>query len=259
MATVEKHRAGDFCWVELATSDDKAAGLFYSAVFGWERDELPAGQGTYTMWKVGGRELGAMYRLTAEIRQRGIPPHWLTYIAVENAEATLARAVQLGGKRITGPHEVPGAGKSAVLLDPAGAMFAIWEAKGHIGSRVVDEDGVRTWSELATGDAASAAAFYTGLFGWSTKVDRTGPIEYTEWLNGGRPVGGMFQMTNEYESVPAHWMPYFRVSNCDHTAALVQEAGGAVRVAPADIPSVGRFAMLADPQGAAFSVIEPAL
>jgi predicted enzyme related to lactoylglutathione lyase len=260
MARIEKHNPGDFCWLELATTDAAAAKAFYGAVFGWSPADIPMGDaGVYTMWKLEDLELGAMYQLSGEQAKQGIPPHWMIYVAVTSTDDAIAKAVQAGGKVLMGPHDVPGAGRMAVLLDPAGAVFAVWEARGHIGSRIGDTDGVMTWSELATSDAAKAKEFYKLVFGWGSKAGDAAGMEYTEWINAGRPVGGLFQMPGEWRGIPPHWMPYFRVAGCDQTAAKVRENGGQVKVPPTDIPNVGRFAVLGDPQGAVFSIIQMAV
>ncbi len=257
MPEIEKHQAGDFCWVELGTSNAADAKRFYGSLFGWAAMDLSMGEmGTYTMLMRQELPLGAMYQLMEAQLQQGIPPHWMLYVAVDSVDDSVARVAELGGKVLMGAHEVPGAGRMAVLVDPAGAVFAIWEAKGHIGSRIMGEDGVLTWSELATTDASSATDFYTKFFGWGTKVSQMGPMTYTEWVNSGRSVGGMFAMTDEWKGIPPHWMPYFRVSDSDSVAAQVPQLGGTVKVPPTDIPHVGRFAVLSDPQGAVFSIIQ---
>lgn len=257
MATVEKHAPGEFCWVELGTSSASGARAFYPELFGWELDDMEMpGNGVYTMFKLGGRELGAMWELTEAMRAHGVPPHWLLYVATASVDETLRKAAELGGQPLMGPHDVGGAGRMAVLRDPQGAAFAVWEARGHIGSRIENELGVMTWPELATSDAAGARAFYTGLFGWSAKATPMGPIEYTEWSLDGKPNGGMFPMTAEFGGIPPHWMPYFRVADCDRIAARVKELAGEVKVPPTPIPNIGRFSVLADPQGAVFSIVE---
>ena len=192
MPEIDKHQTGDFCWVELGTSDAADAKRFYGSLFGWTPMDLPMGEaGTYTMLMRRDLPLGAMYQLADAQKQQGIPPHWLLYVAVASVDESIARLTELGGKVAMGPHDIPGAGRMAVLLDPPGAVFAIWEAKGHIGSRVTGEDGVLTWSELATTDAPAATEFYTGLFGWETKVSQMGPVRLYR-MDQLRPSGGRY-------------------------------------------------------------------
>jgi len=256
MAAIEKHAPGEFCWPELGTTDTAGAKVFYGQLFGWTPEDLPIGEGmTYTMLKLEGREAGALYELNPDQRQQGIPPHWMTYVAVESADQTAARARELGANVLTEPFDVFDAGRMSVMLDPQGATFAVWQAKHHIGLRINGVPGALTWSELATTDAGKARQFYTGLFGWGTKIGDAGGIEYTEWLNQGQPVGGMLQMTEEWKGAPPHWMPYFLVADCDASAARASQLGGQVIVPPTNIPHAGRFAMVQDPQGAMFSII----
>ncbi len=256
MPAIEKHSPGDFCWAELATTNLEAAKKFYGPLFGWTWNDMPMPTGVYSMVQLEGLDLGAMYQLTEMHTSRGIPPHWLAYVAVADTDDAIEKAKQMGGKLFAGPHEVPGAGRMGLLVDPQGAMFAVWQAKGHIGTRIGGAFGAPTWWELATSNTAQATGFYTSLFGWSAKVSSMGPMQYTEWSNAGRSVGGMIETCGEWKDVAPHWMAYFRVRDCDASFAQATELGGTVRVPPTDIPKVGRFAMLADPQGAVFSVIQ---
>ena len=253
MPAIEHHPPGAFCWTELGTTDPDAAKTFYSAIFGWTPEDLPMPSGAFTMLRLGGRELGALYRLPNAQLEMGVPPHWLNYVAVPDVAATIDRVRSLGGTLLMGPHEVPGAGSMAVFRDPQGAVFAVWQAQGQIGARVQNEDGAVCWTELATTDAGAARSFYTALFGWTTTYDDKG--RYTEWKNGDSAIGGMIEMTEEWGGAPPYWMPYFLVADCDATAAQAKQAGGSALVEPKEIPGVGRFAVLADPQGAVFSVI----
>jgi uncharacterized protein len=254
MAIIEEHVPGGFCWVELATTDAASARSFYGRLFGWTAQ--PLGEGVnYHMFQLGDREAGALYLLTADQRKEGVGPHWMVYIAVESVDRALVKTRQLRGKTLAGPHDVGEAGRMAFIQDPQGARLGLWQARSHIGMRVGGVPGSLDWCELATPDAPGAIDFYTGLFGWTTKVEPFGEMPYTEWLNQGVPIGGLLQMTAEWGSVAPHWMPYFRVEDCDATATLASRAGGQIKVAPTDIPDVGRFAVLEDPQGAVLSVI----
>jgi predicted enzyme related to lactoylglutathione lyase len=147
------------------------------------------------------------------------------------------------------------AGKMAVIQDPTGAVLSAWEPRAHSGAGLVNQHGTLIWNELATRDADTAAQFYMKLFDWDSQTQDmpTGP--YTSFLNGDRMAAGMLKMTEEWGDMPPHWMVYFGADDCDAVAAKAKELGGEVLVPPRDIPSVGRFAVLQDPQGAAFSII----
>jgi predicted enzyme related to lactoylglutathione lyase len=251
------HAPGVFCWPELGTTDQKAGAAFYQGLFGWDVNEQPIGPTeTYTMFMLRGLEVAAAYTLRPEERQEGAPPHWNAYVSVKSADDTAKRAQELGGKVLAPPFDVMDAGRMAVLQDPTGAVFSVWQAGRHIGAKILREPGALGWTELTTRDTAAAGKFYTQLIGWEATKGNAGGQEYTEFKAGAQPDAGMIAMDPAWGNVPPHWMPYFQVADCDATAAKAQELGGRVFVPPTDIPNVGRFAMLADPQGAMFSIIK---
>lgn len=259
MSVVEKHAPGSFCWVELGTTNASAAKTFYNALFGWQSQDMPMGPDQfYTMLDLGGKTVGALYNLDKNMQQMGIPPHWMLYIAVGNADEASAKAKALGATVMKEPFDVFDAGRMAVIRDPAGATFCIWQAKMNSGIQLAGEANTLCWSELWTSDKAQAIEFYTKLFGWTMKTSPGAAGEYTEISNQGQPIGGMMQIMREWGNVPPNWSPYFMVTNCDASAAKVNQLGGSTKMAPMDIPKVGRFAILADPQGAAFQIIQMA-
>lgn len=148
------------------------------------------------------------------------------------------------------PFDVFDFGRMAVLQDPEGAVFCVWQANKHFGVMVRDEDNTLCWNELASKDPEAALGFYGKLFGWEGKV----APEYVEVSSGGTPVGGIRRI-GEGEPTPPNWMPYFAVADCDGFVASAQSGGATPYVPPRDIPSVGRFSVLGDPQGAVFAVI----
>jgi predicted enzyme related to lactoylglutathione lyase len=250
---------GTFCWPELSTTDQKGGTAFYRTLFGWDVNEQPIGPTeTYTIFQMRGRDVAAAASMRNEERQHGVPSHWSSYISVQSADQAARRAGQLGGKVLMPPFDVMDAGRMAVVQDPTGAVFHVWQPNKHVGARIQREPGALCWTELATRDTNAAEKFYTEMFGWSSKLGGAGtPAEYTEFSVGGTPQAGMLRMTPEWgPDVPPHWMPYFQVSDCDATAARAREMGGRANVPPTDVPNVGRFAMLVDPQGAMFSVIK---
>lgn len=254
-----KHPAGNFCWFELGTTDTTAATTFYTTLFGWNHQDNPipceSGEaGVYTMLRLGDKEVGALYQLGPH--QAGAPPHWMPYVAVENADETMRKVFELGGEVLLPAFDVMEIGRMGVFKDPTGAVLSIWQPKEHCGTDVANgEPGSACWCELATPDTATAKTFYTGLFGWGTKESEFTP--YTEWLNGAQPIGGMIGPDGlQCEGVPPHWLTYFTVTDADGAAAKAQALGGRVIVPPKDIPNTGRFAVLTDPQGAAFAIIQ---
>lgn len=253
MTEFSTHAPGTFCWPELATTDQKGAAAFYAALLGWAIDDQPIGAAeTYTMFRLRGLEVAAAYTMRAEERAHGAPPHWNAYVTVTNAEEAVKRSQELGGTVLAPPFDVMDAGRIAVLRDPTGAVFQVWQPGRHVGAKILREPGALGWTELLTRDTSAAETFYTKLFGWNTKKSP----EYTEFSVGATPDAGMMAIPESWGDVPPHWTPYFQVTDCDGTAAKAAQLGGKMMVPPNDIENVGRFSVLTDPQGAAFSVIQ---
>jgi len=252
-ATLEMtHPHGNFCWLELGTTDADAAKKFYTSVFGWGYVDTPMGpDSVYTMINLGEKTVGALYKMGAE--QQGAPPNWMSYVCVENADDIVAKARELGGSPMMDAFDVQDHGRMSVIKDPTGAVFSIWQPKGTAGVQVVGVPGSMCWNELQTRDTKAALNFYTKLFGWAAKESP----EYTELVNKGQSIAGMMAMKDPMmKDVPPHWLPYLSVADCDKTAAAVKAGGGMLYVEPMDIPNVGRFSVGADPQGAAFAFIQ---
>lgn len=250
MTEMTRYEPGTFCWVELATSDGSAAKSFYTNLFGWTANEIPIGEGSvYVMLQKSGKDVGALYE------NKNVPPNWLSYVAVASADETGEKAKSLGATIVATPFDVFDVGRMAVITDPQGATFALWQARKHIGAGVVGEPGALCWNELATRDKMAAADFYSKLFGWEPRHHDSGPMPYTEFHRGERALGGMYTMPSQMEGVPPHWMVYFATDDCDATEGKARSLGGTSIVASMDIPDVGRFAAIRDPQGAVFSVI----
>ncbi len=252
-----EYKPGTFCWVELATTDGEAAKKFYTELFGWSFTDNPVGAGiVYTILKLDGKDVGALYQMPEEMTSQGIPPNWLSYASATSADQTAAKAKELGATLLKEPFDVMTVGRMAVIQDPAGAVFAIWQAGTHKGSGVVNVPGAFCWNELMTTDTAKAGDFYAGLFGWTKDVQNFGPLEYTMFGNGDRPAGGMLKITPEMGPIPPNWLVYFAVDDCDAKVQKATELGGRVMKPADDIPGIGRFAILLDPQGAAFAIIK---
>lgn len=255
MVEVTKHEPGTFCWVELGTSDGPAAKKFYTSLFGWTLNEYPMGEGgTYTMLMKNGWEAGALYQLGPE--QKGVPPHWNSYVAVESADAAAAQAKKLGGSVVMEPFDVMEHGRMAIVQDPNGAVFSLWQPKEHKGAQVVNEPGAFCWNELYTSDPKRASDFYTGLFGWTVNARHMDFGEYVIFEQGTSMTAGMMQVPKEWGPVPPHWLVYFAVDDCDRTVEKAKSLGAGVTVPPFDVENVGRMSILTDPQGAAFAMIK---
>lgn len=259
MPEITKAQPGSFCWFELGTTDAAAARSFYGGLFDWTTSDRQMGPDmVYSMLQLGGKDVGGMYNLPPDMRARGVPSHWLVYVATDSADDTSAKAKAAGGNVVNGPFDVADHGRMSVIKDPQGAVFGVWQAKKHGGVRLYGEDNAPCWAELATTDDESARSFYTKAIGWKPDVKSAGPMPYTEWIAGdGTVVGGMLRMTgHQWKGVPPHWMTYFSVADCDASAARAAKGGATVKVPPNDIPQVGRFSVIEDPTGAVFSIIK---
>ena len=197
--------------------------------------------------------------LTPEMVSAGVPPCWNSYVNSADCAATEAKVKELGGQVNFPTTEVPGHGKLAFFQDPEGASFAAWESTTDEGPGLLAGDPCGlSWNELMNREGAKASKFYGDLFGWKLESMPMGDIDYTMIKNAGKDAGGMMKMEGpQFEGIPAHWLVYFAVEDCDASAAKAAESGGAIHVPPTEIP-VGKFCVLGDPQGAGFAIIQVA-
>jgi predicted enzyme related to lactoylglutathione lyase len=258
MPQIDKHPTGTFCWVELATNDQNAAKAFYQSLFGWEVVDMPMGPNDfYSMFKLQGGDVGAAYTLRPDQREHGVPPNWMLYVAVDSADQAAKRAAELGGQILAPPFDVFDVGRMAVIQDPTGPVFCVWQAKSHQGTRTVGEMGTLCWADLNSRDEPAAQKFYGGLFGWTFERDDKDPKgDYIHIKNGNEFIGGIPSWIHRSPETPAHWLPYFEVADCDKTTALAKSQGGNILYGPMSLEGVGRFVILADPQGAAFALYQ---
>ena len=258
MANVEAHAPGSFCWIELATTDQNAAKQFYSSLLGWNANDMPMGPGEfYTIFKLEGRDASGGYTLKPEMLSQGVPPHWMIYMGVTSADETAAKASAAGGKVCAGPFDVMGIGRMAVLQDPAGAAFSVWQPMLHKGTGITGVPGTLCWADLMTPDAAGATKFYGAVFGWQVEpgTDNSG---YLHIKTGEAYIGGIPPAEHRNPNAPPHWLLYFLVADCDASTAKAKDAGANVYVNPTSMEGVGRWSVVADPQGAVFALFQPA-
>lgn len=270
MSERERYPAGVPCWVETLHPDPGAVLDFYRAVFGWElagpgpMAGNPRGQ--YFVARVRGRDVAGIGSAPA---RGGHAPTWSTFVRVDRVDEAVQRARAAGGKLLDGPLDALPAGRLAVLADPAGAPFCVWEAVAREGAQVVNEPRAWAMSLLHTGDPDGANAFYGAVFGWRPEPFDAGGASLTLWRLPGY-VGGEPQQPVPRDVVAvmvpmggwgspgearAHWAVDFWVASADAAAEDASRAGGSVVVPPQDTPGM-RSAVLADPGGAVFSVTE---
>jgi uncharacterized protein len=271
--------AGVPCWVDTAQPDPEAAVRFYGDLFGWEFvNRMPDGaDGQYFIAQLRGRDVAAV---GSQPEHAPPIPAWNTYVWVDSADDTAAGVTAAGGKVLVEPFDVFDAGRMAVLSDPSGAVFCVWQANAHSGAQLVNEPGTWNFSGLNTRDPEGAKAFYGAVFGWEADAVDLGEGESTMWtLPGygdyleqrdpdlrrrmaadGAPAGfedavaWLMRMSSDQfpDDVPPHWSTTFAVADADGIANRAAELGGKVLVPPFDAPFV-RMTVLSDPQGATFT------
>jgi uncharacterized protein len=268
----DRYIPGVPCWVDSVHPDLAAAADFYGTLFDWEYEpaETPGSTDTYITARIGGQDVAAL-----SSPPDGSPaPSWNTYVWVASADDTTAAAVAAGGTVVTEPVDIPGAGRMAMLADPEGAVFGVWEAREHRGAQVVNEPGSVNFNDLHARDLHRAADFYAKVFGWEVLdvggdpmwalpgygefLDTINPGTLASMAEMGAPAGfenvvaSIVAIPADDQDTPAHWGVTFAVADADATAKLAVELGGQLVVEPMDVPWV-RMTVIADPQGAVFT------
>lgn len=246
--------SGGPCWFEFNSRDADRSLTFHRALFGWDVTSNDMGEyGSYHfLHRTGGSgTVGALCGLPPGAEAQ--PSHWSLYFASPDVDASIVKAKELGAQLLAEPFDVPGHGRGAVLMDPTGAAFSLWQAEDpDAGDFTMFEDHSVGWIELATRDVAAAQRFYADLFGWTfgtSAIPVDGAGDYHEISIGGTRQGGMMQMTKEWGDMPSHWSLYFPVADVDAALERCKELGGSVCVPAFDAPGVGRIARYDDPTG----------
>jgi uncharacterized protein len=254
MTTRDSAPWGAPCWIELSSSDPERAKDFYAQVFGWTSEDAGEEFGNYVNFSKGDAVVAGMMRNDPE---QGRPDGWLTYLASEDAKATVDAAAKAGGQVILEPMQVADLGTMACVLDVGGAGVGVWQPGAHKGFGVIDEAGTPAWHELHTRDFAATVSFYERVFGWTTKVvSDTDEFRYTQLVGpDGTDLAGVMDAKNwAPEQVTASWQVYLGATDVDATLAKVVELRGSVLQAAEDTP-FGRLAMAGDPTGATFKLV----
>ena len=260
------------CWVDTGQPEPEATLPLYRGLFGWEFENvLPeASEGKYYIGRIRGGDVAAIGSIP-----EGAPPiaTWNTYIWVESADETATRVGKAGGGVALEPFDVMDAGRMAVLTDPEGASFCVWQAKDHKGAKIVNEHGSLNFNGLATRDPRGAEAFYGAVFGWKRLALPTGVMwtlpGYGDHLEERSPglrkqmaqmgapegfidvVAALNPIATDDSETPAQWNVTFAVDDADAAAAKAIDLAGEVLAGPFDAPWT-RLAVIKDPQGAKF-------
>ena len=257
---IQSYKQGTPSWIDLSTTDVDGAKAFYAALFGWDYQDNPMGEGqVYSMAQIDGSAAGAMYTQQKEETEMGLPPYWKVYITVDDVEAIAAKAPELGATLVMEPFDVLDAGRMCIVQDPTGAVIQFWQAKAHIGCEVRDQHGALTWTELLTTDQQGASAFYSALLdvGMDKETMPTPEGEnYHMFTVDGEPVAGIMVSPQHLidMNVPPHWEVYFWVDDAREVVEKAKSMGAHVMFGPEVLPMVGTFAALIGPQGAVFGV-----
>jgi len=239
-------------WVDLGSQDAAASRAFYSALFGWVAEPNPDPQyGGYAVATHGGNDVAGI----GQAQSPEQPTAWSLYLGTSDADALAASIAAHGGSVIAPPFPIGEMGRMAVFQDPSGAFISAWET-GVMDGFAATGPGTFAWAELNARGLAAALAFYQAVFGWGAK---TSPMPdggaYTELLDGETSILGALEMAAMVpEQVPSYWLVYFASGDIAGDTAQAQELGATVLLPPTDMPG-GQFAILSDPQGAAFGLL----
>ena len=260
MSIINEHEFHTFNWVDLVTTDRQGAMAFYRELMGWSFEEqIIDGKLMYTMVTRKGKLVAGLSEMTPD-GQQGIPPHWNAYICVEDVRAAVAHCEALGAKALHPPIDVFEAGSMAIMADPQGAAFCLWQPKAHKGVQLLAEPvphGAFLWAELNTSDVGAAKTFYGQAFGWDAENDPNNEAYTVFTRESVGYVAGMMEIQPEWGPVPPHWLVYFAVADTDAALQQVLALGGSKVTDGMEIPQ-GRFALVKDPQGAIFTIMTSA-
>lgn len=248
-----KYTPGTFSWTDLNTTDQESAKSFYATLFGWSYEDAPVGEGIYySMASIDGKMVGAISLQPEQQRDAGAPPSWNSYITVEDADASLARAKELGATVHADAFDVMEAGRMGVVQDPQGAYFLVWQPRQHIGAGLVNAPGALSWNELGSPDPEGSAKFYGDLFGWETTPMEGFDTPYLVIRTAAGASNGGIRPPMP-PGTPSSWLVYFATDDLEASLAKISDNGGNVLMGSTDI-GIAKIAITQDPQGAVFAL-----
>jgi len=251
---INADRHGAACWVDLSTPDVRGATSFYGELFGWEVEASQTPMGEYFIGKVGDHQVGGMMEQSGELI--GDPAMWTTFFYVDDIEATVGGVEEARGTILQKPFDIPGGARIAIVADPTGAMLGLFGGPELGGPYYSRDAGSVCWVELLTRDPVAAQGFYTAVFGWEAETTMTSGTAYTMFRLEGHDAAGMMMMPEVVPvEAPAHWGPYFAVDDCRAEERRAADLGATVLRVTHEIDA-GKFAVIADPQGAPFNLLE---
>jgi uncharacterized protein len=242
---------GTPCWIDYGASDMDAAQAFYARLFGWQFTEGREDFGGYVNALLDGSQVAGM----GPLQDPADSPAWTTYFATGDIGAHVQRLTGAGGSVVFPPMEVGPMGTMTIARDPQGTSFGLWQAGSHTGVQRFNEHGSLYWNEAAVDDPAAARDFYSAVFGfvWDEVPGAGGYMTFrSEDRPPEHPLGGLGGLAPE---APSGWQTCFAVTSADEAVTAVGSAGGTVLTPPLDTP-FGRFAVVRDPWGAPFEVMQ---
>ncbi|OEJ32917.1 VOC family protein [Streptomyces subrutilus] len=249
------------CWVDAMFADVEAAKTFYGDVLGWTFGEASTEYGNYTQAYSGGKAVAAV---VPPMPGADAPSQWCLYLHSSDVGATAEKVASNGGEVLMGPMQVASFGSMLIAKEPSGAVFGVWQPGEHKGFEKMGEAGAYAWAEVFTREPDKPDAFLPSVFPYTTQRMDPGDdpdpadMDFSVYCVGGpeNPVLGRMRMGEEFPpQVPSYIQVYFGVPNCDEAVEKVKKHGGQLHFGPMDSP-FGRFAAVADQQGAAFAVID---
>ena len=241
-------------WVDLSTTDAEAAREFYAKLFGWNLEVSEDPQyGGYATARLGD---GSAAGIGPKQEGDQSPAAWSLYIGTDDVDGLATKVQGAGGNVVAPPFDVGDQGRMAVFTDPSGAFISAWQAAG-MSQFIADRPDAFGWAELNARGLARAVTFYETVFGWTHSTSPFGDgEEYTTFEHEGQPIAGALEMSPQIPAgTPSYWLIYFNADDVDARFQKAMDLGGREMVAPQDMPG-GRFAIVSDPQGAAFGILK---
>lgn len=255
---MERTKTGEFNWLDLSAHDFEGQTAFYEGLFGWSHSDVVVGDDmTYRMFSKDGHNVGGMSQLPPDMIAGGQPSAWNTYLATDDVDATVAAAAELGATVVYPPSDVPGSGRMAAIQDPTGAYVFLWKPLTPDETIEYMQPGTLSWNDLTTRDPEKAADFYRTLMGWDITPMDAGPTPYWQVTIDGEGEGGIMPMPDTMApEVPAFWLPYFGTTDAAASVAKARELGAGVMVEPTQVADMLIFAVVTDPAGATFALLQ---